>query len=331
MILFWTIFFFLLGLVVLIKGADIFVDGSAGLARKLRIPDFIIGVTLVAFGTSLPEFIVSLMAGFSKSGELVIGNIVGSNIANIALILGICGIMKTIRIQSETLMKRAIPFMIMSSIILFILVFDQVFQNHGVTFNRLTMGDGLILLSFFVIFLLYIFNDLKRNRFLESEIKKKEVYVKESTSKLAFMLLGGLIAVVGGGKLIVDNTIELASLLGISQGVIGLTIISIGTSLPEAVTTIVAVRKNKEEMAIGNIIGSNTLNILFILGVVATVAPLELSPVMMIDVLIMIIISIILFLLGYFHKSLGKYMGMTFIGFYSVYMLFVVIRESVIQ
>jgi len=331
MILFWTIFFFLLGLVVLIKGADIFVDGSAGLARKLRIPDFIIGVTLVAFGTSLPEFIVSLMAGFSKSGELVIGNIVGSNIANIALILGICGIMKTIRIQSEMLMKRAIPFMIMSSIILFILVFDQVFQNHGVTFNRLTMGDGLILLSFFVIFLLYIFNDLKRNRFLESEIKKKEVYVKESTSKLAFMLLGGLIAVVGGGKLIVDNTIELASLLGISQGVIGLTIISIGTSLPEAVTTIVAVRKNKEEMAIGNIIGSNTLNILFILGVVATVAPLELSPVMMIDVLIMIIISIILFLLGYFHKSLGKYMGMTFIGFYSVYMLFVVIRESVIQ
>lgn len=331
MTLFWTIFFFLLGLAVLIKGADIFVDGSAGLARKFRIPEFIIGVTLVALGTSLPEFIVSLIAGFSNSGELVIGNIIGSNIANVALILGICGIMKTIHIHPDTLMKRGIPFIILSGIILFILGFDQIFQNHGVTFNRLTMGDGLILLSFFIIFIFYIFADLKRSRSLKTAVKEKGFYAKENISKLAFMFIGGLLGVMGGGKLIVDNAIILASLLGISQGVIGLTIIAIGTSLPEAVTTIVAIRKNKQEIAIGNIIGSNTLNIFFILGVVATVTPLEISPIMMTDILIMIIISVFLFLVGYFIKALGKYSGMAFIASYSAYILFVVIRESIIR
>lgn len=328
MTLFWIIFFFLLGLGVLIKGADIFVDGSAGLAKRLKISDFFIGITLVALGTSLPELIVSLLAGFSNSGQLVIGNIIGSNIANIALILGICGFIKTVKIQPDTLIKREIPFIILSGIVLFVLGFDQIFQNHNVAFNRLTMGDGIILLSFFVIFLFYIFGNFKSSQALESEMEQKEkTFSKESVLHLSIKIIGGLLAVIGGGKLVVDNAINLAGFLGVSQGIIGLTIVAIGTSLPEAVTTIVAVRKQKEEIAIGNIIGSNTLNVFFILGIVATFAPLELSPAMMIDMAVMIAMSILLFLIGYFRKEIGRFSGVALLTSYAAYLLFISLRE----
>lgn len=326
--LFWIIFFFLLGLGVLIKGADIFVAGSARLAKRLKISDFFIGITLVALGTSLPELIVSLFAGFSNSGQLVIGNIIGSNVANIALILGICGMIKTVRIQPDTLIKRDIPFIILSGIILFVLGFDQIFQNHNVTFNRLTMGDGIILLAFFVIFIFYIFGNLKSSQVMEAEMEKKEkTYAKESVLQLSIKIIGGLLAVIGGGKLVVDNAIDLAGFLGVSQGIIGLTIVAIGTSLPEAVTTIVAVRKQKEEIAIGNIIGSNTMNVFFILGIVATFAPLELSPVMMIDMAVMIAISLLLFLIGYFRKEIGRFSGAALLTSYVAYILFISLRE----
>lgn len=321
MALFWIIFFFLLGLAILIKGADIFVDGSAGLAKRLKISDFFIGITLVALGTSLPELIVSLFAGFSNSGQLVIGNIIGSNIANIALILGICGFIKTVKIQPDTLIKREIPFIILSGIVLFVLGFDQIFQNHNVTFNRLTMGDGIILLAFFVIFLFYVFGNFKSSQ------KREKTFSKESVLQLSIKIIGGLLAVIGGGKLVVDNAINLAGFLGVSQGIIGLTIVAIGTSLPEAVTTIVAVRKQKEEIAIGNIIGSNTLNVFFILGIVATFAPLELSPAMMIDMGVMIAMSILLFLIGYFRKEIGRFSGVALLTSYAAYLLFISLRE----
>lgn len=325
---FWIIFFFLFGFAVLIKGADIFVEGSAGMARRLRIPDFFIGVTLVALGTSLPELMVSLIAGFSNSSQLVIGNVIGSNIANIALILGICGLIKNIKIQPDTLIKRDIPFIILSGVVLFILGFDQIFQNHGVSYNRLTMGDGLILLSFFIIFLFYIFGNLKSSQSLEAKIQEKEkVHAKENVFQLLMKIVGGLVAVIGGGKLVVDTALEMANLLGVSQSVIGLTIVAIGTSLPEAVTTIVAVLKKKEEIAMGNIIGSNTLNVFFILGIVATVTPLELSTSMMIDMLIMIIISIVLFIIGYFRKAVEKYSGISLLISYSAYLLFIILRK----
>lgn len=330
MSIFWTIFFFLLGLAVLIKGADFFVDGSAGLARKLRVSDFFIGVTLVALGTSLPEFMVSLIAGFSHSSELVIGNIIGSNIANIALILGICGIIRVVKIKPDTLAKRDIPFIILSGIILLILGFDRIFQNHGVNFNRLTIGDGLILLSFFIIFLFYIYADFKSSRSLEAAVEEKEkIHAKESLLRLLIMIFGGLFAVIGGGKLVVDNAISLAALLGVSQSIIGLTIVAVGTSLPEAVTTIVAFTKRNEEIAVGNIIGSNTLNVFFVLGVVATFTPLELSAAMMVDMMIMITVSILLFFIGYFRKEIGKLSGVAFLAYYAAYMIFIVLREAI--
>ncbi len=329
---FWIIFFLFLGLAILIKGADIFVDGSAGLAKKLGISDFFIGATLVALGTSLPEFIVSLLAGFSKNGELVIGNIIGSNIANIALVLGICAIIKTIKIQSEKLTKREIPFVILSGVILFVLGFDQIFRNHGTNNNYLTAGDGIILLAFFAIFLFYIAENFRRSNAEKTQTsQKKKIHTKESILLLSIKIIGGLLAVIGGGKIVVDNAIDLASLLGVSQEIIGLTIVAIGTSLPEAITTIIAVKKQKEGIAIGNIIGSNTLNVFFILGTVATFTPLKLSPSMMIDVSVMILISIMLFLMSYYRKEIGRFSGVALLISYSAYLLFVGLREFYIE
>ena len=329
MTFFWIIFFLLLGLGVLVKGADIFVDGSAGIARRLRVSDFFIGITLVAMGTSLPEFIVSLFAGFSNSSQLAVGNIIGSNIANIALILGLCGLIKAVRIQPDTIIKRDIPFIILSGFVLFVLGFDQFFQNNHVTFNRLNLGDGLILLAFFTIFLFYVVGNLKSGQALAAEMEKKEkFYGREGTFQLWAKIVLGLLAVIGGGKLVVDNATALAGLLGVSQGAIGLTIVAIGTSLPEAVISIVAIMKKKQEIAVGNIIGSNTLNIFFILGFVSTLTPLDLSIDMMTDIAILIAISLFLFFAAHFRKELGKYAGLTLLASYSCYILFVALRET---
>lgn len=328
MTLFWIILLLLLGFAALIKGAEVFVDGGAGMARRLRVSDFFIGVTLVALGTSLPEFMVSLLAGFSNNGQLVMGNIVGSNIANIALILGICGMIIPVKMQPDSLIKRDIPFIILSGFVLFILGFDRFFQNHQGTVDRLTRGDGLILISFLLVFLFYIFGSFKSSQSLEAAIEVKgEIHAKESMVWLTIKIIGGLLAVIGGGKLVVDNAVGLAAYFGVSQSLIGLTIVAIGTSLPEAVTTIVAIIKRKEEIAIGNIIGSNTLNIFFVLGCVVTAAPFDLSSAMMIDVAIMIAISIFLFIVGYFRKAIGKVSGASFLACYLLYMIFIILRR----
>lgn len=328
MSIFWIILLLLLGFTALIKGADVFVDGSAGMARRMRVSDFFIGVTLVALGTSLPEFMVSLLAGFSDNGQLAMGNVIGSNIANIALILGFCGLFIPVKMQPDSLIKRDIPFIILSGVVLFILGFDRVFQNHNGTVDRLTMGDGLILLSFFLVFLFYSFGSFKSSRSLEVEIEEKgQVFAHESVLQLSIKIIGGLLAVIGGGKLVVDNSVALADIFGVSQGLIGLTIVAIGTSLPEAVTTIMAVLKKKEEIAIGNIIGSNTLNIFLVLGFAVTTSPFDLSPAIMTDVVIMIAVSIALFGVGYFRKAIGKLSGASFLAGYLLYMVFIILRK----
>jgi cation:H+ antiporter len=326
--MFFLLLFLLAGLGILAKGADVFIDGCAGLARRFRIPDFIVGLTLVAIGTSLPEFIVSLIAGFSKSNELVIGNIVGSNIANIALILGIACVIKPIRLDTKSIINRDIPFVVLASLVLLVLGFDQFFQNNGVTFNRLTFGDGLILLTFLVIFLFYVFGNLRSGRVLESAMENKEkIYAKESLSKLALQIIGGLLAVIGGGKLVVDNAVSLAQVLHISETIIGLTVVAIGTSLPEAVTTIVAVLKKKEDMAVGTIIGSNSLNIFFILGVSAALNPIEFPKIALTDMAVMIAFTLLLFVFAFFRKKISKLSGASFVALYVAYIAFITWRE----
>lgn len=310
------------------KGADFFVDGSAGLAKRLKVSNFIIGLTLVALGTSFPELIVSVIASVSGGSHLAIGNIIGSNIVNISLILGICGLIKQINIRSENLAKYDLPFVVLSGIVLFVLNFDSFFQNNGVAFNRLTLGDGIILLIFLVIFFYYIYSNLKSVKALEFEVEEKEKEQgKESLIKLISFILGGLLALIGGGKIVVDNAITLGGLFGVSQTVIGLTVVAIGTSLPEAITTIVAVMKKKEEMAIGNIIGSNILNILLILGVTSVISPLELPPLLVVDIGVMLGISILLYLFILIRKKLDRFSGFTLLLAYITYFIFIYLRE----
>lgn len=330
MIFFWTILFIILGFLLLVKGADIFIDGSAGLARRLKVSNLVIGLTLVALGTSFPELTVSIIAGVSGGGQLAIGNVIGSNIVNITLILGICGLITKIDIKSDSLIKYDIPFVILAGAGFLILSFDRFFQNHHVEFNRLSLGDGIILLIFLTIFLYYIFGNLKSVQALEAdvEVRKKE-QSKESLIKLVSLIVGGIIALVGGGKIAVDNAITLAGLLGASQTIIGLTIVAIGTSLPEAITTIMAVIKKKEEMAIGNIVGSNILNILLILGVVSVISPLDLPPLLVIDIGIMLAISVILFLFMFFRRKLDKFSGIVLVSSYIAYFIFIYFREVI--
>lgn len=326
--MFWSIIFLLVGFAVLIKGASALIDSSAGLAKIYKIPTFVIGLTLVAFGTSLPELTVSIFGSVSGNSGLVVGNIVGSNIANVALILGLTAFIRPLRFENPKMVRYEIPYIILAGLVLFFLGFDQIFQNHGVSFNRLTLGDGLILLLFFVIFSFYVFGNLKSGQILESQVEKKEkISARDPVWKLYLKTFIGLIGVIGGGKLVVDNGVLLAHGLGVSEMLIGLTIIAVGTSLPEIVTSLVSMLKRQEDIAIGTIIGSNVINIFLILGISSVIRPIELTSAELFDVFFMIAVSVLLFLFAYFRKQLSKLSGSVFLILYAVYIAFAVYRD----
>lgn len=326
--MFWSIIFLLVGFAVLIKGASALIDSSAGLAKIYKIPTFVIGLTLVAFGTSLPELTISIFGSVSGNSGLVVGNIVGSNIANVALILGLTAFIRPLRFENPKMVRYEIPYIILAGLVLFFLGFDQIFQNHGVSFNRLTLGDGLILLLFFVIFSFYVFGNLKSGQILESQVEKKEkISSRDPIWKLYLKTFIGLVGVIGGGKLVVDNGVLLAHGLGVSEMLIGLTIIAVGTSLPEIVTSLVSIFKRQEDIAIGTIIGSNVINIFLILGISSVIRPIELTSAELFDVFFMIAVSVLLFLFAYFRKQLSKLSGSVFLILYAVYIAFAVYRD----
>ncbi len=331
--MFWTFFFFILGLAVLLKGSEFLIDGSAGLAKRFRISPFIVGITIVALGTSLPELFVSILAALKQESGLVIGNIVGSNIANIALIPGISAMIRPLRFDNPKIVRYEIPYVILAGLVLFLLGFDEVFQNHGLpVINSLTLGDGLIMLLFFTIFIFYIFGNLKIGKALESQAERKEkITGKEPLSKLIFLLIGGLLAAVGGGKLVVDNAVSIAQFLGVSETTIGLTIVAMGTSLPDISASVIAVAKKREDIGIGNLIGSNVINVFLVLGLTTFITQLTLGTFELFDVFFMIGLSILLFLFAYFRKQLTKISGVTFLILYVVYIIFVLYRDVALK
>jgi len=247
---------FILGFIVLIKGADYFVDGASSLAKRLGLSPLFIGLTVVALGTSAPEFFVNIAASFEGSTGIAIGNIIGSNIANILLILGLSAAIYPLQAKDSTV-RTEIPLAFLATLVLFISVNDRLLDNFS--FNMLSRTDGLIFWLFFIIFIYYTFGIIKNP---EEETKTKD----QKGPAVTLMMLGGLIGLVFGSKLIVDNGLIIASALGISETLIGLTLIALGTSLPELATSIVAAYKKKPDIAIGNIVGSNIFNIFFVLG-----------------------------------------------------------------
>lgn len=299
----------LIGFVLLIKGADFFVEGSSSLARFLKIPSVIIGLTIVAMGTSAPEASVSINAALSGNNDIAISNVIGSNIFNGLVVVGICAFLSAFKTNRDIL-KRDLPVNIVITILLCIMMLD----------GRLNRTDGLILLVGMVIYIGSMIFSVLKNR--EDTFTEQNIPLYKSLLFIA----GGLAAVIFGGNLVVNNASQIAVSFGVSQNFIGLTIVAIGTSLPELVTSIVATRKGDSGLALGNAIGSNIFNILFILGMSATISPLTVLSESVVDCVILLASSILLFVFAFSKKSMSQTEGAVCILAYIGYTTYLFIR-----
>jgi cation:H+ antiporter len=323
----WSILFLLLGFIFLIKGADLLVDGSSSIAKKYKISNLVIGLTIVAFGTSAPELLISAIASFEGNSGISLGNIIGSNISNTLLILGTIAIISPIVI-SESTVNKEIPFSFLAILALGFLVNDFLLNGGGE--SVLTRGDGLILLLFFIIFIYYTFGLSKTSRgFLDDfgkdeleEIHKHKTWISYS------MIFGGLVLLFLGGEWIVSSASDLAYILGFSQSLIGLSIVALGTSLPELAASITAARKGRANMAVGNVVGSNIFNFLWVLGFSAVVRPINYNSFLNIDILILAGVTILLLFLIYLGKKniLTKKEGIILLSLYFLYITYLIIR-----
>jgi len=311
-------FLFILGFFLLIKGADLLVEGSASIAQKLNISPIVIGLTIVAFGTSAPEFIVNIFASINGNTEIAIGNILGSNIANILLILGVSAIIYPIATKRNTVWKE-IPLSLLAAVLLGVMANDALID--GGTFSGLTRIDGIVLLAFFVIFLYYTFGISK----VTGEVSKDDIQELGYTTSVSFMLMG-LLGLVVGGKWIVDGAVAIAEIFNVSQSLIGLTVVAIGTSLPELATSAIAAFKKQTDIAIGNVVGSNIFNIFWILGFSALVRPLPFSRSSDVDILMTVLSSAILFFIMFVGKKhvIERWQGVLMVLLYISYVAYLV-------
>lgn len=300
------IVFLALGFFLLVKGADWFVDGASGLARKLGIPQLVIGLTIVAMGTSLPEAAVSISAALRGNAEITIGNIVGSNILNILIILGVTALIATLKVADSTV-RYEIPFMIVATFVLLWL---------GYTGGQVTWLEGIILWVLFLLYLRYLYMMAKKGKEEEREAEQL------STAKIIGLILAGVVMIVAGSNFAVEGASNLAKALGISQRFIGLTIVALGTSLPELVTSVSAARKHNADIAIGNIVGSNIFNILFIVGTTALITPVTFASGFVVDTLIAAAVGILLFVCVARTRELRKKAGIVMLLAYILYFLY---------
>ena len=314
---------FVIGIFLLIKGADYLVDGSSSLAKKFKVSTLVIGLTIVAFGTSMPELVVNVIAGLKGSGEIAFGNIVGSNIANLLLVLGATAMIVSIKVKKSTTWKE-IPFSLLAVIILFI--FASVFALDKLTLNSIFRFQGLILLSFFGIFLYYVFELTKKHK---TKVENNEIEIKKLSSlKITLYILGGLVGLYLGGKWTVDGAVAIAKLFGMSEYFISLTIIAIGTSLPELITSITAALRKDIDLAVGNVVGSNIFNIFWILGVSALIVPITIPNFAIIDLSILLLVNFFLFIFMFVGKKheLERWQGVVFVLMYVAYIAYLIMR-----
>jgi len=306
------------GFVLLVKGADFFVEGSSDVAKRLKIPSVIIGLTIVAMGTSLPETAVSVTASIQGNNALAVSNATGSNIFNLMVVVGLCAIMASVSVSGEML-KRDIPISIVAALLL--LVFGKI----GMQVGRI---DGCVLLVLFIVYIILMVRSALRSR--NAEMKKETNDQKETSMmpiwKCIISIIGGVCAIALGGNWVVDGASTIAGALGLSQTLIGLTIVSIGTSLPELVTSVVAARKNEVDMALGNAIGSNIFNILMVLGIAGAISPITFITENIIDIVVLLVFSIIVWLLGWKNKGLKRKEGVCMVALYIIYMIYICVR-----
>ncbi|MEY3784046.1 MAG: hypothetical protein RLZZ230_368 [Candidatus Parcubacteria bacterium] len=318
----FTYVLFFIGLVLLIKGADWLVLGSSSIANRMGVSALVIGLTVVSFGTSAPELVVNLLASISGSTDIAIGNIVGSNIANILLILGVSAIIYPLSVQKGTVWKE-IPFALLAVFLVFVLANDSLID--GATTSALSRIDGIVLISFFAIFMYYIIGLTKQSANTDAVEETIELY---SRTKSTFMVLGGMAGLIIGGKWIVDGAVTFATNLGVSEALIGLTVVAVGTSLPELATSAMAAYRKNVDIAIGNIIGSNIFNVFWILGLSSILKPLPFAPVLTADLMVSIVATLLLFFALFVGKrhTLERWQGVVFVCMYVAYTIFLIVR-----
>ncbi len=288
------IFLLVGGLALILVGANCLTDGSAAVAKRWGISDLVIGLTIVALGTSSPELVVSIMSAINGSTEIAIGNVVGSNIFNVLMIIGVTALVMPIKVE-KSIMTNEIPLVILSSVVFFFLANDLLLDSASE--NIVSRIDGVVLLLFFAIFMRYTFSIAKNSAESEENVKPMPL------TKSVLFIIGGLAALIYGGQLFVDGASGIARSLGASESLIGLTLVAFGTSLPELATSVVAALKKNAGIAIGNVVGSCIFNIFFILGTSATITPLKLGGINNIDLGVLIATSVLFWLVGWFFRT----------------------------
>ena len=319
-----AILFLVIGFVFLIKGADFFVEGSSSVAKKLRVPSMIIGLTIVAMGTSLPECAVSVTASITNNNSLAVSNAVGSNIFNLMVVCGVCAVFTPLTVTAST-MKKEFPFSVICALLLLALGF------FGMTLGHI---DGVILLVFFAGFLFWMIKSAQKARSINPEAELDDEIVVDEAEDIKILpvwrcilyIIGGAIAIAIGGDLVVDGASVVAAALGLSQTLIGLTVVALGTSLPELVTSIVAAKKDEVDMALGNVIGSTIFNILFVLGIAAAISPVEFITENIIDIVILVAMSVLVWLFAWSKKKIVRWEGITMLAIYAAYVVYICIR-----
>lgn len=306
------------GLVLLIKGSDWFVEGSSNVAKAFKIPSLIIGLTIVAFGTSAPEAAVSISAALKGNANVAIGNVIGSNIFNLLMVVGVASCFKRLSVDKD-IIKRDYPFNMLVTLVIMFMVFDKLLDGYNTM--SISRSDGLVLLCFFAIYMYYLIAGALGQR---QNMTFEEPTRSMGTSIL--FLLVGLGCVIAGGQFTVDGACGIARDLGVSENMIALTIVAAGTSLPELVTSVTAVRKGESDIAVGNVIGSNIFNLLFILGAAAAISPLNAAPTVLTDSLFLVISNAVVYGFILKNKSTAKKSGSLMIVMYIAFAVYVVIR-----
>ena len=312
-----NIILLVIGFVILIKGADIFVDGASSVAGNIKISKMLIGLTIVSFGTSAPEFAVSIKSLLSNNGDIVLGNVIGSNILNILLILGISALVHPLRVTNNTV-KKEIPLTLLITLMFSVLLSDNLLDGR---INSFTRSDGIVIVITFMVFIYYLFS-MMRNK--TEQDNSEENYLKMSKAIIYTIL--GIVAIILGSNFVVDNASIIAKNIGISERLIALTIVALGTSLPELVTSVTATKKGEYDIAIGNVVGSNIFNIGVVTGVpIAILGGINKINFNVYDIFVLLITVVLLFLFSFKDRKISKFEGFIFICIFLVYYSYVVL------
>ena len=302
------IFLIILGIAVVLWGADRFTDGACGLARRLKVSELVIGLTVVALGTSLPEFMVSFMSVLRGSSDMSVGNIIGSNVFNILVIIGASAIMRTMKVE-KSLLQRDIPICLAASILLAAFAFSG---------GMIARWEGLLLVAFFCAYLYMAYRVAMKDRKNAQEVSRAE---QSSLPKLILLILVGMAALVVGGRVLVDNAAAVAREWGVSESVIGMTILAAGTSLPELATSVMAARKGSLGLAFGNAIGSNVFNIAFVIGICSSIVPMPVTEITRLDWLVLVGSCILVWLVAFTRRELCRWEGLLLVLCYLSYLV----------